>query len=150
TVKRTARSSRLIASSRRLVTATTTNLPAGRPRGVEAENLAVAGARDPGARRGERDRERLDPCRERRADRAGRAVDDGDGAAVEVGTHSRPFPHAEPNGFAPTRTVSVGLAERGSTRTTTPASLETQSASGEGAIQSAFGTATRAVTRSVR
>src|SRR5215211_8258827 len=68
------------------------------------------------------------------------------GSTIEIvpssmfGTQSSPLTHAEPSGFAPTGMVATTAPPAGSIRVICPASLETQSASGDGVIQSAFGT----------
>ena len=62
------------------------------------------------------------------------------------GTQSSPSIHAEPSGFAPTGTVATIAPVAGSTRVMFPVSLEIQSASGDGVIQSAFAMAIRFVT----
>ena len=67
------------------------------------------------------------------------------------GTQSSPRgvpTHAEPSGFVPTRTFATIAPVVGSTRHDLTVSLETQSASGEGVIQSTFARLTR-VTRFV-
>src|SRR3954447_26479432 len=66
------------------------------------------------------------------------------------GTHSSPLIHADPSGLAPTSTFAVTAPVAGSTRKTRPVSLETQSASGEGVIQSTLASEIRFTTLFVR
>ena len=63
------------------------------------------------------------------------------------GTHSSPPIQADASGFVPTGIRASTAPVAGSSRTTSFASVETQRASADGVIQSAFGTGKRATTR---